>query len=1154
MAIRWFFFRNLFASGTIAMVAGIFAPGVPLAFAVAPPLPLAISPVPLALAIPAHPQVLFAIANSGSMDGDFTGAIMTGSGSVPAALISLSASSSPLTYTVPPGFTPPLTPLIPAGSPAPYTVNASGTLYDNGASRLNVAKGGLQAILQTYMQNTDFALMDYKVSPHVATTWVYYMSPAGGFRFANAPLPVGNQYVANPCFGYVTASVTVNANCTAIAPHYNPGGAVLLNTSAFMQISATSDQADVNDVLYAGGQPGVWVDFGGPNPPSPFPPSYTLAQYNAGGITVGYTTSLPTGGALVTGPTNAGYVPYSTEVMYAARGFGYYSNAAPNQGQLAVPMTAAATPLTTTTVNAAIAKFTPFLAPETNNGSSTEIKSAAVQSPIAGLLEGARAYLPGVPAAGGCHPAKYVILITDGLPTQDLVNKSWPPLGSASGAGYGVSATFNGDGSLNTTNDQALTDTIAKLAALKTAGINTYVVGLGAGVNAALNPTAAATLTAMAVAGGTTSFFPATSPAALVNDLNVILISIQAGSLSTSAAAVNTTSLSAGSQAYQASFTAFDTPYIDWTGNLKAFAIDPVTGAINTVAPPIWSAQTQLDAEVAGSGWDSTRRIATWNPAVVAGVPFRWTSLSAVQLINLQAADSVAIAQARLNYLRGDVSNEKRKSGVFRNRTHILGDIVDSAPVYVGPPTGPYADPTYASFQTAQASRPARIYVAANDGMVHGFDATTAATAGNETSAFIPNGVFANLANLSDPLYNTRHQYFVDGSPQAADVQFADASWHTLLVGGEAAGGNTIYALDVTNPVTNESSETNLAHSVLWEKSDIDMGLSFGTPVAAPIHAAIPNFALFFGNGYNSPQGKPFLYAVDPQTGVTIRKIDLCAAVPVACDLTVTNGLASVTAANANGIPGAPVDMVYAGDLQGNLWAVDVSNAVPALWNARVLFQARDGLGNRQAITTAPSLSLNPNYPRKLGLMAFFGTGQFLTAGDLTTTQTQSFYGVWDNGPPMSTRANLQAQTIADVPGTPVTRTATSNVVNWGTQVGFYFDLPDSGERSITDPILAAGDAIFTTYAPSTDPCSPGGTSFLMAVSFRDGGAPSVSPFGIPGQVGASLGQVYATTPSAVGSTRGNIILETGLSTQVFNTTATGLPVLLRTGWWQLLQ
>src|SRR5215469_1043069 len=150
-------------------------------------VPIQISQVPLTVAIPAHPQVVLAVGNSQSMDGNLSGAIMTGSGSLPAADSLLQNSSSPLNYTIPIGFTPPLNPG--NGITAPYTVNSNGRLVDNSPSRLNVAKGGLQAMLNTYMQYADFALIDYKLSgTSVYTTWVYEMSPPGGFAFTSNPI------------------------------------------------------------------------------------------------------------------------------------------------------------------------------------------------------------------------------------------------------------------------------------------------------------------------------------------------------------------------------------------------------------------------------------------------------------------------------------------------------------------------------------------------------------------------------------------------------------------------------------------------------------------------------------------------------------------------------------------------------------------------------------------------------------------------------------------------------------------------------------------------------------------------------------------------------------------------------------------------------
>src|SRR6185312_8689350 len=158
--------------------------------------------------------------------------------------------------------------------------------------------------------------------------------------------------------------------------------------------------------------------------------------------------------------------------------------------------------------------------------STTEIKASAGQSPIYGLLASALSYFNGrspTNSSNGCAATRYVVLVTDGLPTVDHSNKAWPPLGTVPGNGYGVTASFNADGSLAATNDQALQDAVSELQTLNSAGIKTYIIGLGAGVETAANPQAAATLTAMAMAGGTHTYFAATSPTDLTNDMQAIL-------------------------------------------------------------------------------------------------------------------------------------------------------------------------------------------------------------------------------------------------------------------------------------------------------------------------------------------------------------------------------------------------------------------------------------------------------------------------------------------------------------------------------------------------------------------------------------------------------------------------------------------------------
>lgn len=1132
----------------------------------AAPVPsLTISTIPLKLANPVRPQVLIAIGNSESMDGTLSGAIMVGAGALSSGLTSLQNSSSPVSYTVPAGFTPPIQGAD-AGNSAPYTVNQSGTLVDNSASRLNVAKAGIQAIINSYMQNTDFALETYKTSSAtLRTTWVYYMSANGGnFSFTNTIPTDGRRYVNNPCYNYTSASTTISSNCTSISARY---GAGLLLNNRYMIISGSSDDPDINDVLYAGGQPGVFLTTNGPTPSTPYPPNFSITNYNNGNVKLSYLTTSPSIGSFATGPTNAGYVPFSPQVLFSTRGFGYTGTQQANSGNVLLTMTSVGNNPTQAALTTAINKFTPFLSPETNSTATSEIKSVAGQAPIAGLLTTAKSYLTGLSASDpSCPPKRYVVLISDGLPTQDLSGKYWPPLGSAAAIGYGVTATFNADGSLNTTNDTALSDTISTITALNNAGIKTYVVGLGAGVDPSLNAQAAATLRAMAVAGGTLDYYPATSPEALVADLNAILISVQSGSLDTTAAAISSIQLQVGTVEYQTSFTASDTTYQDWTGNVVEIALDPNTGF--PIGSPLWSAQTILDAQV-------SRIIATWDPTINngfgGGIPFQWANLSASLQTALQPSD--ALGANRLAYLRGSHALEKRNGGAFRNRTHLLGDIVDSRPIYVGAPanTALLVFDSYRAFVQANANRQPVLYVGANDGMLHAINASS----GAEMFAFIPNAVFNNLYSLTAPLYNQNHLFYVNGPPQSGDVTFSDNTWHTLLIGGEGGGGRSIYALDVTDP-TSINSESRLASSILWEFTENDMGLSYSQPQIGQINtnnAAVIKFGIFFGNGYNSPNNKAILYVINPETGTLIRKIDMCAQAPGACNTLKPQGLSSVALAQSDGVQGQPITNVYAGDLQGNMWSVDVSSSNPLDWQARVLFTARDPSGNIQPITTTPVVTLNPAYPRFPGLFVMFGTGQLMVQNDLSDQQIQSIYGVWDK-PFLNTtlnRLNLQSQTLNIVTAATSGLSqdillTTTNAIGWNSQYGWYVDLPIPGQRMITDPDLSNGSFLTVVNKPPPTSCTKPSSMFLD-IFYKTGGARPNPQLDIDGSggitvndkyngqnpVGIVLIPGYASTPASVGRNKSNnmvqiITMSGGQQISVINVNNG----IRQAGWWQI--
>lgn len=1124
--------------------------------------PIDLSNIPMVLGETASPQVLFLLGNSQSMDGDLGGAIMTG------------ATGPYATYTVPSGFDPPMTPSATGTIADTYTTG--GVEYDNSASRLNVAKEAIKQTVQAYITHTEFGLMDYDTggSPSLYNTWVYYMSAgndssADQFGFTNTA--AGNS-TETATVGTATAPNTYPNPCYEQTASTSPACqdiATLLGTGSstyddkYLQAGISSDSPNINDVLYASGFPSEFVSYDGPwaNKSGGTPVSYSLSAYNNNNVIEWYTNTTDTGKPFATGPTNAGYLSDSYQVWYAKRGFGYY-NADTGSGALVLKVqTAANQPLSKWWKAPTATDPLPSgpLAAETNNPSSLEIKAQAAQSPIAGLVKSAGDYFagnysgyPAPPATGGagCTPQRYTVLLTDGLPTEDLSGKLWPPLGSTAATEYGVYATFDlkSGGTISTsdptalatavnnnniksldvsaTNDQAAIDAVTEIQDLQAQNpsIETYVVGLGAGVDPTKNPAAAALLDAMAQAGGTDHYFAATTVSDMATDLRTILGQIQAKNVAAGNTTGNSPYLMDLNQVFQTRFTADDQshepPYDDWTGNLYSLKVDG-DGSVNTdLADANWDAQSQLDGRAATS-----RRIVTWNPSANSGagggVPFEATATTSTltdKFSTTQNADLAATGYsdpeiaAAVDYLRGDQSNEGTGYG-FRQRTHILGDIVNSSPIYVGAPFGPYTDTSYIDFERAERNREPMIYVGANDGMLHAFTASLSG-GGKESWAFIPNGVFDHLINLTEPDYNASHRFYVDGTPTAGDVQFSDNTWHTVLVGGLRDGGKSIYALDITNPPASTATEADIAQNVLWEFTDSNMGQSYSRPMIARLYdpatatgsPSEPQFVVVFGSGYNNSDQQPYLYFVNAQTGVLVKKMNLCSYDVADCNTSLPNGLSTpvVVAPNGDGI----VTTVYAGDLQGNLWKLDVSNHNPSKWTASVLFKATGPSGNPQPITTAPVVSLQPDYPAKQGYMVYFGTGKYLGADDIpngtTTPQTQSFYGIWDNGSTTDLRrTELQSQTLTSAKytnsNTGATETvllATSNPIDWSHQYGWYMDLdiPSGGGAMVArDPILAEGRVEFTFFVPpgtdGSNVCGNPGESYLMVLNYATGGA-----------------------------------------------------------------
>lgn len=598
--------------------------------------------------------------------------------------------------------------------------------------------------------------------------------------------------------------------------------------------------------------------------------------------------------------------------------------------------------------------------------------------------------------------------------------------------------------------------------------------------------------------------------------------------------AANSTKLATGTMTYQASYYTGK-----WTGDLRAFTVDPNTGGI--VTPAAWSSSDALAAQIkaATDSVISTRTIKTYNPDTGTFVSF--TSPS-----NLSSAEQAALGsdsgtqQGMINYLRGNDSLEQKNGGTYRTRDSYLGDIVNSQPVYVGAP-----DPnvfsgktfagsgTYASFAATNVSRTPLIYVAANDGMLHAFYAqdvmdtngNVVHAAGSEAFAYLPAAVITNAAHpikdISDPNYRDHHQFFNDGELTVADVYVGgnDKTWHTILVGTTGKGpAQAVYALDITDP-------NNIVP--LWERSASDgkvnssyIGQMVGKPLIA--QTSDKQWSVLLGNGYNSASGHTALmeFALTNTNG---SALDTSGTLTV-IDAGVGQGLSPPTTWMSDA--GNNVSTyAYAGDLDGHVWKFNLATGA-----VTKLFTATDSSGTVQPITAGMLAGQDPTTGN---VWLFFGTGQYLNQNDLSDTSVQTWYGIIvQKGALETSSADLvgnlaggrnylvQRSIIAEQAASPGNPNATPPVLptlaaraftlkpspsDMTGKSGWYMDLVSpvkgkQGERMVTPNQFQGNLLIGTSRIPeAADVCNPSGTGWIMALDPFTGTNPTENFFDLNG-------------------------------------------------------
>jgi type IV pilus assembly protein PilY1 len=485
---------------------------------------------------------------------------------------------------------------------------------------------------------------------------------------------------------------------------------------------------------------------------------------------------------------------------------------------------------------------------------------------------------------------------------------------------------------------------------------------------------------------------------------------------------------------------------LDWYGYLESYAMPYVDGA-----PAIWEAGSILKDR-----FTSTRRIFT----ALGDREYDFTDGSAGSLQAAMGAATVDEATALITWGRGDdVDGYRTRQG------WILGDIVHSTPVVVGAPAGFTGEQSYQEFYTAHENRRKLVYVGANDGMLHAFDAES----GEEAWAFVPEFALPDFAAMADSGYC--HVYTCDQTVSVKDVKL-NGVWRTILISGGREGSAAIFAMDITYPDSPD---------VLWQ-ANLPNGKAFGSEVQ--IISVGGKAVALLGSGLDPDTQEAYLFAYEVETGNLLGS-PLISTSKLAYNKATRPAVVDV---NLDG----QVDVIYVADLDGSLWRAQTNgNPDPDFWDISELYSGK------QEITAPPVTAFGANGE----VYVYFGTGAYLTETDMMTTDPHSFICVIDK----HSGASIVKRDLVD---------QTNSIGSVDGELGWYVDLwNELGERVTEQAVVVAETVIFTSFAPTQAACVSGGNSYLYQMAYNTGGLPQGDGMEVPEDRSTSLGSGIASYP-----------------------------------------
>jgi type IV pilus assembly protein PilY1 len=556
-------------------------------------------------------------------------------------------------------------------------------------------------------------------------------------------------------------------------------------------------------------------------------------------------------------------------------------------------------------------------------------------------------------------------------------------------------------------------------------------------------------------------------------------------------------------------------PTTHWPGNLKKYrisggkivdangndAVDPSTGFFMESALSFWTdtGPDGKDVKAGGAAHElpdpSVRRLFTNNGSdnALTGASNEISLLNASSFapsdFGLTGAVGEPTVEEIIRWARGeDVLNEDGNTGTTVR--YAMGDPLHSQPAAL-------------DYGSSDGSGNLIVYMATNDGFLHAIDGET----GAELWSFVPRELLDRFGKLYYDLDSRYKSYGIDGDvvPIVADRNkngIIDGTDFVRIIFGLRRGGNSYYALDVTDPNSPE---------LLWQTNLAFPGQSWSRPSIARVDIDDSSLnddkaVVILGGGYDNVHDIEAYPATPDTAGVGVHMLDLetgeeiwRAGPDAGADLQLTGMTRSFPNAlrvidlNGNGI----ADRIYGTDVGGQIWRFDLfpgQNPADAVTGGVIARIGAEGIASptpadTRRVYNSPDVALfeDPIQNRRY-ISVSVGTGY--RAHPLNTEATDRFYSFRDadvfNRLSQADFDNYVIATDADF----VEVSGTTQTVITPNDRGWKFTLPAT-QMVLADSFTFAGDIFFVAFSPDTvalDTCTTRyGRNFLYRVSVVNG-------------------------------------------------------------------